>query len=73
MRAKTPSASRSSTMARRFASANAGCEMQIRRHLDAGTIVRHPIELYAEAFEAAPGGVHPRDAQAQKSDRRPIP
>jgi len=29
------------------ASANAGCEIQLRRFLDAGYEVRHPIELYA--------------------------
>ena len=31
------------------ASANAGCEMQLRRYLDAGFEVLHPIEIYASA------------------------
>ena len=30
------------------ASANAGCEMQLRRFLDDGYIVRHPVEIYAQ-------------------------
>ncbi len=29
------------------ASANAGCEMQLRRHLDTGHEVLHPVEIYA--------------------------
>lgn len=28
-------------------SANAGCEMQLRRHLDVGYSIEHPVELYA--------------------------
>lgn len=32
------------------ASANAGCEMQLRRFLDDGYVVRHPVEFYAEAI-----------------------
>lgn len=32
------------------ASANAGCEMQLRRYLDDGVRVVHPVELYAEAL-----------------------
>ena len=31
------------------ASANAGCEMQLRRYLDAGFEILHPIEIYARA------------------------
>lgn len=34
------------------ASANAGCEMQLRRYLDAGYDIRHPIEIYADALRA---------------------
>lgn len=30
------------------ASANAGCEMQLRRFLDGGFVVRHPVEIYAD-------------------------
>jgi glycolate oxidase iron-sulfur subunit len=33
-------------------SANAGCEMQLRRYLGSGIDVMHPIELYAEALGA---------------------
>jgi glycolate oxidase iron-sulfur subunit len=32
------------------ASANPGCEMQLRAHLDGATRVAHPLELYAEAL-----------------------
>ncbi len=32
------------------ASANAGCEMQLRRYLDAGHEVLHPVEIYAAAL-----------------------
>jgi glycolate oxidase iron-sulfur subunit len=35
------------TGARLVASANAGCEMQLRRYLDAGFEVLHPVEIYA--------------------------
>ncbi len=31
-------------------SANAGCEMQLRRYLDEGYQVKHPVELYAESL-----------------------
>ena len=34
------------------ASANPGCEMQLRSHLGAGYRVAHPVELYAEAIGA---------------------
>ena len=34
----------------RVASANPGCEMQLRSHLDAGFDIRHPVEWYAEAI-----------------------
>ena len=37
-----------STGARLVASANAGCEIQLRRFLDDGFEIRHPIELYRE-------------------------
>ena len=37
------------TGAKLVASANAGCEMQLRRYLDAGFEVLHPIEIYARA------------------------
>lgn len=30
------------------ASANAGCEIQLRRFLDSGYTIRHPVELYAD-------------------------
>jgi glycolate oxidase iron-sulfur subunit len=33
------------------ASANPGCEMQLRSHLDAGHRIAHPVELYAAALE----------------------
>jgi glycolate oxidase iron-sulfur subunit len=32
-------------------SANAGCELQLRRYLDDGFTIKHPIELYAEAYK----------------------
>ncbi|GMQ93992.1 MAG: heterodisulfide reductase-related iron-sulfur binding cluster [Acidimicrobiia bacterium] len=41
-------ASVAATGANLVASANAGCEMQLRRFLGAGYEVRHPIELYAD-------------------------
>jgi glycolate oxidase iron-sulfur subunit len=34
------------------ASANAGCEMQLRRYLAADVRIRHPVEIYAEALKA---------------------
>ena len=39
----------SATGATLVASANAGCEMQLRRYLDAGFEVLHPVEIYARA------------------------
>ncbi len=38
------------------ASANPGCEMQLRAHLGQGYRVAHPVELYAEALRASRGG-----------------
>lgn len=35
------------------ASANPGCEMQMRANLDAGTRVAHPVEIYLESLKAA--------------------
>jgi glycolate oxidase iron-sulfur subunit len=35
------------------ASANPGCEIQLRAHLDGTVRVAHPLELYAEAVESA--------------------
>lgn len=37
------------------ASANAGCEMQLRRFLDDGFVVRHPVEIYASSLMDRPG------------------
>lgn len=37
----------------RVASANPGCEMQLRAHLDSGYDVRHPIEWYLRALEGS--------------------
>jgi glycolate oxidase iron-sulfur subunit len=34
------------------ASANAGCEMQLRRHIGSDVRICHPVELYAEALSA---------------------
>ena len=42
------SAAVANTGATLVASANAGCEMQLRRFLDDGYIVRHPVEIYAQ-------------------------
>ncbi len=39
------------TSARIVASANPGCEMQLRSHLGPGYRVAHPVELFAEAIE----------------------
>jgi glycolate oxidase iron-sulfur subunit len=36
----------------RVASANPGCEMQLRSHLDPGFEIRHPIEWYLDALAA---------------------
>ncbi len=38
------------------ASANPGCEMQLRAHLDGGHRVAHPVELYWEALSEEGGG-----------------
>jgi glycolate oxidase iron-sulfur subunit len=37
---------------RRVASANPGCEMQLRSHLEADFEIKHPIEWYLEALQA---------------------
>ncbi|HET9258625.1 MAG TPA: (Fe-S)-binding protein [Acidimicrobiia bacterium] len=42
-----------STGVTRVASANAGCEMQLRSHLGDGYDIRHPIEWYLEVLTAA--------------------
>jgi glycolate oxidase iron-sulfur subunit len=42
----------SATGATLVASANAGCEMQLRRYLDAGFEVLHPVEIYARQMTA---------------------
>ena len=42
-----------STGAMLVASANAGCEMQLRRFLDDGYVVRHPVEIYATCIADA--------------------
>jgi glycolate oxidase iron-sulfur subunit len=39
--------------ARIVASANPGCEMQLRSHLGRGYRIAHPVELYAEAVDTA--------------------
>lgn len=41
-----------STGVRRVASANPGCEMQLRSHLEADFEIKHPIEWYLEALRA---------------------
>jgi len=41
-----------STGAMKVASANPGCEMQLRSHLEAGYEIRHPIEWYLAALTA---------------------
>ncbi len=38
------------------ASANPGCEMQLRFHLEAGYRIAHPVELYWEALQQSAGG-----------------
>lgn len=45
-------ASVNATDARLVASANAGCEMQLRRYLDDSHEIRHPIELYARSLSS---------------------
>ena len=35
------------------ASANPGCEIQLRSHLGSGVRIAHPVELYVEALQAA--------------------
>ncbi len=47
------------TGARIVASANPGCEMQLRSHLGAGYRVAHPVELYAEARRRAAAVANP--------------
>jgi glycolate oxidase iron-sulfur subunit len=42
-----------STGAMLVASANAGCEMQLRHFLDDGYTVRHPVEIYANRIADA--------------------
>jgi glycolate oxidase iron-sulfur subunit len=43
------------------ASANAGCEMQLRRYLDAGYEVLHPVEIYArETVSYQPSAISPK-------------
>jgi len=44
------------TGAKVVASANAGCEIQLRRHLDAGHEIRHPIELYSKNLSSTQRG-----------------
>jgi glycolate oxidase iron-sulfur subunit len=41
-----------STGVPKVASANPGCEMQLRSHLDSGYEIRHPIEWYLDALAA---------------------
>lgn len=45
-------ASVNATDATLVASANAGCEMQLRRYLDDSHEIRHPIELYARSLSS---------------------
>lgn len=45
-----------STGVERVASANPGCEMQLRAHLGSDYIVRHPIEWYAMALDEQSAG-----------------
>jgi Fe-S oxidoreductase len=35
----------------KVASANPGCEMQLRSHLEPDFIIKHPIEWYLESLE----------------------
>ena len=44
-----------STGVEKVASANPGCEMQLRSHLEARYEIRHPIEWYWEAVTAEEG------------------
>ena len=44
------------------ASANPGCEMQLRSHLNEGVRVAHPLELYAEAVLLVGGAEVSADA-----------
>jgi glycolate oxidase iron-sulfur subunit len=44
------------TSASIVASANAGCEMQLRRFLGEGTRIAHPIEIYRDRLIASNGG-----------------
>ena len=45
------------------ASANAGCEMQLRRYLDAGYEVLHPVEIYAREVHSSQSSVHSQKPQ----------
>jgi glycolate oxidase iron-sulfur subunit len=52
------------------ASANAGCEMQLRRYLDAGYEVLHPVEIYArETVSHQPSAIS-RQLSARRGIRR---
>jgi glycolate oxidase iron-sulfur subunit len=44
-----------STGVEKVASANPGCEMQLRSHLGARYEIKHPIEWYREALAAERG------------------
>ena len=49
------------------ASANPGCEMQLRSYLGPGFRIAHPVELYWEALRGAlPEGDHPAAGQSGK-------
>jgi glycolate oxidase iron-sulfur subunit len=50
---RSKAAAVASTGATLVASANAGCEMQLRRFLDMGHVVRHPVEIYARMIAGA--------------------
>jgi glycolate oxidase iron-sulfur subunit len=39
----------------KVASANPGCEMQLRSHLESDFIIKHPIEWYLESLEHQEG------------------
>ncbi|HEY5889637.1 MAG TPA: (Fe-S)-binding protein [Acidimicrobiia bacterium] len=47
------------------ASANPGCEMQLRGVLGAGYRIAHPIELYSEAIQAAPVTTNVPDVESK--------
>lgn len=50
-------------------SANAGCELQLRRYLDADYEIKHPIELYAEAVRGQMTRAEDR-GRGQRTDDR---